>query len=335
MKTKEHFITAMSVIATDKQVSTAVFSKGMEFNTKHRKLSKTKNSVRSSASTKPRLSKKKTVTRKRKCVCLPENFSIVEFPAIWNELRQNGQLCDGTIVCREMKSIRIHRAILSAVSPYFKAIFINSLKKGEPEETEVYVDVPSLYVILILDYAYTGTCKVTAENVEFLLPYADQFDVVGVIQLCCQFLLRELRPHNCLGIFKFAKYYFCGDLEKKGKLYIRQNFSKILKECNEFKSLLHEDLEDILRDDELNVRNEEVVFQAVKTWVEHDLENRKSYIPSLLTCVRFGHISYKYFKSKILQWQPVADDEVLEIYVHRFQLCRCSTISIEYNVNSA
>lgn len=244
-------------------------------------------------------------------MCLPENYSVVEFPAIWNELRLNGQLCDGAIVCRDLKSIGIHRAILSAVSPYFKAIFINSLKKGEPEETEIFVDVQSVYMNQILDYAYTGTCIVTADNVEHLLPIADQFDVVGVIQLCCQFLLRELRPHNCLGIFKFARYYFCSELEQKGKLYIRQNFSRILKECNEFKSLSCEELEDVLRDDELNVRNEEIVFQAVKTWVEHDMEKRKKYIPALLSCIRFGLISYKYFKSKILQWQPVKDDEVI------------------------
>ncbi|XP_046968333.1 kelch-like protein 10 [Vanessa cardui] len=281
----------------------------MEFNSKHRKLSKSKNSVRTATATKPRLTKRRIIARKRKCVCLPENYSVVEFPAIWNELRQNGQLCDGVIVCKDKKSIQVHRAILSAVSPYFKAIFVNSLKKGKPEETEIVVDVPSYYMNLILDYAYTGTCVVTAENVEYLLPYADQFDVVGVIQLCCQFLLQELRPHNCLGIFKFARCYFCSELENKGKLFIRQNIARILKECSEFKLLSHEELEDILRDDELNVRNEEIVFQAVKMWVEHDLENRRKYIPSLLSCVRFGHIGYKYFKSKILQWQPVIDDE--------------------------
>ncbi|VVD04922.1 unnamed protein product [Leptidea sinapis] len=256
----------------------------MEFNSKHRKLSKNKNFVRTSSTTKPRLTKKRTVTKRRKCVCLPEIISVVEFPPIWNELRLNGQLCDGTIICRDMQTIRVHRAILSAVSPYFKAIFVNSLKKGEPEEKEIFVDVPTYYMGLILDYAYTGTCTVTVENVQFLLPYADQFDVVGIVQLCCQFLLQELRPHNCLGIFKFARCYFCNDLEKKGKLYIRQNFAKILKECSEFKSLSYEELEDILRDDELNVRNEEIVFQAVKTWVEHDLESRRKYIPTLLTC---------------------------------------------------
>ncbi|XP_041987203.1 kelch-like protein 10 [Aricia agestis] len=281
----------------------------MEFNPKHRKLLKIKNSSRPQSTHKTRLSKRKVVTRKRKCVCLPEHFSLVEFPVIWNELRLNDQLCDGVITCNDKKSIHIHRVILSAVSPYFRAIFVNSLRKGEQEETEIFVDVPSYYMNLILDYAYTGTCKVTEENVENLLPYADRFDVVGVIQLCCIFLLQQIRPHNCLGIFKFARCYFCNDLEKKGKSYIRQNFGRILKECNEFKTLTVEELEDILRDDELNVRNEEIVFQALKTWVEHDLENRRKYIPSLLTCVRYGHISFKYLKTKILQWQPVVDDE--------------------------
>lgn len=59
--------------------------------------------------------------------------------------------------------------------------------------------VPGEIFGLILDYAYTGTCTVTADNVEQLLPLADQFEVLGVIQLCCLFLLQELRPENCLG----------------------------------------------------------------------------------------------------------------------------------------
>lgn len=94
----------------------------------------------------------------------------------------------------------MHRAILSAVSPYFKALFTNSLKGGKTETTEVAIDsVPGKIFSLILDYAYTGTCNVNADNVEQLLPLADQFEVLGVVQLCCQFLLQELRPENCLG----------------------------------------------------------------------------------------------------------------------------------------
>lgn len=85
------------------------------------------------------------------------------------------------------------------MSPYFKALFTNSLK-GKTETTEVAVtSVPGEIFSLILDYAYTGTCNLNADNVEQLLPLADQFEVLGIVQLCCQFLLQELRPDNCLG----------------------------------------------------------------------------------------------------------------------------------------
>lgn len=113
--------------------------------------------------------------------------------------RANQQLCDGVIRCSEDQVFPVHRAILSAVSPYFKALFTNSLKGGKTETTEVVISVPGDIFGLILDYAYTGTCNVNADNVEQLLPLADQFEVLGIVQLCCQFLLQELRPENCLG----------------------------------------------------------------------------------------------------------------------------------------
>lgn len=114
--------------------------------------------------------------------------------------RANQQLCDGVIRCAGDRAFPVHRAILSAVSPYFKALFTNSLKSGKTETTEVVLSsVPGDIFSLILDYAYTGACNVNADNVEQLLPLADQFDVLGIVQLCCQFLLQELRPENCLG----------------------------------------------------------------------------------------------------------------------------------------
>lgn len=82
----------------------------------------------------------------------------------------------------------------------------------------------------ILDYAYTGQCGVTARNVERLLPLADRLDVVGVVQQCCHFLLREMQPDNCLGIFRFAQQYFCSDLEASGRRFILHHFRHILHE---------------------------------------------------------------------------------------------------------
>lgn len=60
----------------------------------------------------------------KRCVCMPLNESPIEFSPVWEELRLNGQLCDGVIRCDDGVEFNIHRAILSAVSPYFKVNLI-------------------------------------------------------------------------------------------------------------------------------------------------------------------------------------------------------------------
>ncbi|XP_060819012.1 kelch-like protein 10 [Bombus pascuorum] len=277
---------------------------------KLRKLSRSRMSRAAVSATKLKQCVRKQPAKIRKCMCLPSNYALVEFPVVWSELRANQQLCDGAIRCATGHIFPVHRAILSAVSPYFKALFTNSLKGGKTETTEVVIDsVPGKIFSLILDYAYTGTCNVNADNVEQLLPLADQFEVLGVVQICCQFLLQELRPENCLGIFKFARHYFCRDLEEKGRKYIRHHFKRILQESPEFKELTSKELEAILRDDELNVKNEEIVFEAVKTWIEHNVDERRPYLPRLLKCMRYGLMSYNFFTNNVLTWKIIEEDE--------------------------
>ncbi|XP_011138765.1 kelch-like protein 10 [Harpegnathos saltator] len=257
--------------------------------------------------------RRKQSARIRKCMCLPSNYAHVEFPVVWSELRANQQLCDGAIRCAGDRVFPVHRAILSAVSPYFKALFTNSLRGGKTETTEITINsVPGEIFSLILDYAYTGTCNVNADNVEQLLPLADQFEVLGIVQLCCQFLLQELRPDNCLGIFKFACHYFCRDLEKQGRKYIRHHFKQILQESGELKDLLCDELEAILSDDELNVKNEEIVFDAVKTWVESRVDERRVYLPRLLKCIRYGLMTHKYFVNNVVSWKLVEGNDACQ-----------------------
>ena len=117
------------------------------------------------------------------------------------------------------------------------------------------------------------------------------------------------------GIFKFSRHYFCRDLEEKGRKYICLNFKKILKCSVEIKDLSIDELEAILRDDELNVRNEELVFEAIKIWVNVDVNERKILLPRLLNCVRFGLMNSKFFNNNILSWELIENDEVILINI--------------------
>ncbi|KAJ8967302.1 hypothetical protein NQ314_002954 [Rhamnusium bicolor] len=243
----------------------------------------------------------------KKCVCAPPQ-------AIWKELRLKSQLCDGIVKCNDGIDFKIHRAILAAVSPYFKALFTNSINRDQAEATEARVDISGDIFKILLNYAYTGTCTIDNRNVKDLLKYADQYQILDVVQLCCSYLMEELCPSNCLEILKFANQYFCKDLEQRGRLFIRHNFMKLLKESHEFYHITVQHLEEILRDDELNVKTEETVFESIKMWINYSPLKRKEHLFNLLKCVRLGTLSYESVQ-QISKWHLIETDVECKEYI--------------------
>ncbi|CAG9840487.1 unnamed protein product [Diabrotica balteata] len=264
-----------------------------------------------------------TTTKKRK---IAANFlshfrvrssyqaSIFDFPPVWSELRRNSQLCDGIITCGDGREFKIHRAILAAVSPYFKALFTNSINKDHQEVTQATILIPSNVFENILDYAYTGSCCINKSNVKELLKYADQYQLLDVLQMCCNYLIDEISPVNCLETMRFASRYFCKELMKVGKLYITHNFPILLTESQEFYHISVDYLKEILKDDDLNVRSEETVFQAVKLWIEYYPETRKENLFELLKCIRVGTLPYESIKC-ISNWNLIQENPQCQEYL--------------------
>lgn len=236
-------------------------------------------------------------------------YGPVEFPLVWNELRTNCQLCDGLVRCEDGEEFKIHRAILSAVSPYFKALFTNSINRGQPEETDAEIHVPSKIFSLILDYAYSGFCNITLENVQSLLAYADQLEVLGVVDLCSRFILGHLTSTTSLGVLRFARNYMCGALHHGVARYVRIHFAEIVG-TEDFLKLTADELQGIISDDALNARSERDVFEAIVKWAEDKLDERKCYLGMLMSCVRFGLMPYRYLQDVVMKWTPLESDKV-------------------------
>ncbi|XP_041318805.1 kelch-like protein 10 [Pyrgilauda ruficollis] len=138
---------------------------------------------------------------------------------------------------------------------------------------------------LIINYAYTGTVPITEDNVESLLAAADQFNVMGIVSLCCEFLSSRLCFENCIGICRLTDYYHCPDLRAAACVYILHHFEEVSQVSEEFLDLSAEELAHIIEKDELNVRREEAVFEAVLRWIAHDPQNRRQHIACLLSKV--------------------------------------------------
>lgn len=90
---------------------------------------------------------------------------------------------------------------------------------------------------------------------------------------------------------------------------MRHHFEQVLRDSKEFDELNIVDLTEILSDDELNVRSEEIVFQAIEKWLGADLAGRKAYLFDLLKCIRLGMLTQE-FITTIMTWPPIIEDEV-------------------------
>ncbi|GFR85711.1 kelch-like protein 10 [Elysia marginata] len=128
----------------------------------------------------------------------------------------------------------------------------------------------------IIEHAYGGPVSVTADNVEQLLTAADRFQVLTLVNECCTFLLNELNINNCISVIKFcSRFYTCDALRKTATRYLLDNFPSVCQLSAEFEKLSHLELSTILRADQLNVKHEETVLDAIIKWVLSDVDNRQ------------------------------------------------------------
>lgn len=93
--------------------------------------------------------------------------------------------------------------------------------------------------------------------------------------------------------------------------YILSNFDKVSNESEEFLEIEADLLFQFLASDELNVKSEEVAFEILIKWVEHDKELRKRVLLNVLKTVRMGLMDPDYFMTKVKSHELVKENPEL------------------------
>lgn len=208
-----------------------------------------------------------------------------------NQLRQRGELCDVEL-CVGNVQVLAHRVVLSACSAYFDAMFTGNLSESQ-KQVICIKEIDEVALKILVDFAYTGKAEVNQLNVQLLLPAANMLQLTKVKEACCRFLAKQLHPSNCLGITKFAETYSCYGLVKKAKKFVQDNFSHVIQQ-EEFVLLPFTQLVELLKDDNLNVQSEQVVFDAVISWVKYRILERGPCLATLLQTVRLSLLTVRY-----------------------------------------
>uniref|UniRef100_A0A665XF96 Kelch-like protein 4 n=1 Tax=Echeneis naucrates TaxID=173247 RepID=A0A665XF96_ECHNA len=196
---------------------------------------------------------------------------------------QHKQLCDVLLIAGDNK-IPAHRLVLSAVSDYFAAMFTSDVREAKQEEIKMEGVDPEALRSLV-HFAYTGVLELKEETIESLLAAACLLQLSQVIQVCCNFLMKQLHPSNCLGIRSFADAQGCVDLLNVAHNYTMEHFLEVIQN-QEFLLLPTAEIVKLLSSDDINVPDEETIFQALMMWVRYDVQHRQQDLGVLLAYIR-------------------------------------------------
>uniref|UniRef100_A0A4W6E6K8 Kelch-like ECH-associated protein 1a n=1 Tax=Lates calcarifer TaxID=8187 RepID=A0A4W6E6K8_LATCA len=217
---------------------------------------------------------------------------------VMDEFRRQEMLCDLVLhVTYKEKTVdfKVHRVVLASCSPYFRAMFTSSFKECRASEITLR-DVCPQVVGRLIDFAYTSHITVGEKCVLHVLL---AFQVESVQTACCDFLVKHLEPANVIGIARFAEEIGCTELHQKSREYINTHFNEVTKE-DEFFSLTHCQLLELISQDSLKVLCESEVYKACTDWVGWDMEGRAQYLHALLNAVHIYALPPKFLKNQLL-----------------------------------
>ncbi|XP_035530849.1 kelch-like protein 33 isoform X1 [Morone saxatilis] len=229
---------------------------------------------------------------RQRCTSMVETSAATEREkslTIINELWERGVGCDVTIQAESGERYSAHRVVLAAGGDYFRALFCGGLRECT-EDIVCLRGVEAWVIESILGFIYTGQLSLGWGQIWELADALFQFQLLGALSLCIDFLLARMDESTCLDVLVLAETYGLVQLGLGAEQYIQAHF-QCISAGEKFKDVPCYLLDKLLDKDSLCVESEIVVFRAVVSWVEDNPKERLPVLPGLLHHVRFPLLS--------------------------------------------
>ena len=230
--------------------------------------------------------------------------------------RKKGQFCDVVLeVCNGEDQARFnaHRVVLCAGSPFFYSALNNDMKESK-EGLIRLEDMSKVAIEELLDYLYTGHVDVTQHNAFDLLKIADFLVIPSLKEVSSKFIIQSLSSSNCFMAYYLAVNYRCFELQEKARDFIYANFTRVV-EHEDFLNLTINEVEEWISSDEIRVRGEEDVFQAIVKWAEQKGSGEREKFFELFRHVRLIYLSRNYVLNDILPHPLITNEKACTAFV--------------------
>ncbi|XP_078666789.1 kelch repeat and BTB domain-containing protein 8-like isoform X1 [Branchiostoma floridae x Branchiostoma belcheri] len=199
---------------------------------------------------------------------------------------QKAEVLQDVVLEVEGRRFPCHRLVLSAASPYFRAMFTSDMAESR-QQTVVLKGLDAAMFGEILSYIYSGTLHVSLDRVQHLYQAADLLQLDYVRDTCSSYMAMNVERSTCVELYKFADAFAVDIVLNRCLQCICRHFAKV-SISEEFCSLSVDQLTEIISHDELDVKEETRVWEAVVRWVQHSREDRLQHLPSILPHIRFN-----------------------------------------------
>ncbi|XP_077295787.1 kelch-like protein 35 [Arctopsyche grandis] len=206
-----------------------------------------------------------------------------------------GRLCDAELVIGN-RSYLSHKLILRANSEYFKEHLTKTQDKVviETEETFNKNAIDSA-----IGYYYHGamTLKQFCEMVD-IIKFAKLVKSERLESYCFFALENGVGKGNFRYAIEVGEYFEKHELLDRVQDYLMNHFLEAIR-TEDFKYLSEERLLSVVQSNELRLLHEKQAFEGLQLWLNHDWDNRKACLESLLVKLRMPLVPVNYLLEEV------------------------------------